>query len=94
MQVWAARMLRRDVIETGNELACAIFSKFIAQANPKNPQIPRDDFVIHRAAQAIKYFDGKLNAQEREVYGYVQKKAMNFLWDDLPEPEPATKPQE
>lgn len=85
MQVWAARMLRRDVMATGPEAACATFSKFIELANPKNPQIPRDDFVIHRAAQAIMYFGVKLNAAEREVYGYVQTKSMNFLWDDLAE---------
>jgi hypothetical protein len=84
MQVWAARMLRREAMQGDPKPIHTAFAGAMAKADPeKVGQDAITDTIVSRAAQAILYLQGKLTRTERQLYEKTKLAAMNFLWDDL-----------
>ena len=94
MQTWAARLLRREVMESDPGPVVAEFARVIEAADPAGMEKEIHTFVVHRAAQAILYFQGKLSPLARQRNSAIRTGPLNFLWDDLEPVQPERREQE
>ncbi len=86
MEEWAARMLRAEAIQGDPMSVYAAFGSALEAVDAKKIGAPKAAFEIVRAAQAILYLQGKLSPRQEDLFEAAGKGAMNFLWDDLPQP--------
>jgi len=86
MEEWAARMLRAEAIQGDPQPVYDAFGQALEAVDPKKIGAQRSAFEIVRAAQAILYLQGKLSSRQEDLFEAAGKGAMNFLWDDLPQP--------
>jgi len=82
-EVWAGRLLRKEVLENRGQPVLEDFSKMINNILAGGVTGPQVDFVVERAAQAIMYLGGTLSPQQKTAYNKVKVGGMHFLWDDL-----------
>lgn len=82
LEVFAARLIRKYAFDGGQSTVNGAFSQFIDATAPSKFVQPRKDFIIHRAAQAIIYFQGELTYPQEKLYDAIEEGPVNFLWDD------------
>jgi len=87
MEIFAARLIRGFAMNEDQETVNKAFSQVIEGTAKSQFDKPRKNFVIHRAAQAIIYFQGKLTFPQEALYEAIQSGPANFLWDDLGPPK-------
>lgn len=82
LETWSARLLRRAAWADPAPVLAALVRAFDAADPAKAGRLA--DFQAVRAAQAIVYLGGTLDARRRARYdeAFVTGRAMNFLWDD------------
>jgi hypothetical protein len=82
LETWSARMLRRAAWTDPAPVLTSLERAFDAADPARSGRLA--DFQTVRAAQAIVYLGGALDARRRERYeqALVTGAAMNFLWDD------------
>jgi hypothetical protein len=83
MVVWAGRMIRKHAMDDAQTEIIAAFTQVLDGAMKSQMPKPKKDFLIHRAAQAIIYLQGKLTFPQQTAYEAIQSGPENFLWDDL-----------
>jgi Mg-chelatase subunit ChlI len=83
MEIFAARLIRAFARDDGREAVYAAFGQVIDVTVKSQLPKPRKDFLIHRAAQAILYLQGKLTFPQEEAYDAIASQSPNFLWDDI-----------
>ncbi len=89
MMTWAGRMLRKVAMEGDPGPIYQAFTSQIAKVDAgKVGEDSLADTTVSRAAQAILYLQGELTKSEYNLYRKTKLGALNFLWDDLPEPPP------
>lgn len=84
MVTWAARMIRREAMESDPTPIYSEFGRALDALDPGRSGDPGTSFAVVRAAQAIIYLQGKLTPHWRMLYESSHPhRALNFLWDDV-----------
>ena len=83
-EVWAGRLLRKEVLGSRGQPVLDGFTKMIDNIIAGDVTGPQVDFVVQRAAQAVLYLSGTLSPQQKAAYDKIEVGGMHFLWDDLP----------
>jgi hypothetical protein len=80
---WAARVIRRDAMQSDTSRLYADFGKAIDSCAAASDRDSEVEFTIVRAAQAILYLKGTLTPARLELYSSSHpENVQNFLWDD------------
>lgn len=83
MEIWAGRLIRRHAMkEETQPVVLAALAQIIDGAMKSEMPKPKKDFLIHRAAQAILYLQGKLSFPHQAAFEAIKSGPENFLWDD------------
>jgi hypothetical protein len=85
LDIWCARMLRREAIDGNSEAVCAEFEKAMDEIDDKQLGKDAAKTLIVRAGQAVLYLQGKLSPKRHARYEKAGAGGLNFLWDDLPQ---------
>jgi hypothetical protein len=94
MEVWAARMLRREAFDNDPTAVLRDLGHYLDRALPAGAKAPGEPFHYVRAAQALVYLGGSLPLRHKTAYHAIEDKTLNFLWDDPPEPPGPKKARE
>lgn len=94
MELWAARLLRREAFDADPAPVLQEFTAYLDKALPAGAKAPAEEFHYVRAVQALVYLGGKPAARHQATYDALKERTLNFLWDDPPEAVPANRRSE
>jgi len=84
METWSGRLIRAHASSVDTHAAVIkAFTRTIDDALGGGVAKPKQDFLVHRAAQAILYLQGELAPAHEAAYKAIDPGLQNFLWDDL-----------
>jgi hypothetical protein len=82
-EVWAGRLIRQFAMADGQPAVVAALAALIDGALKSQMPKPKKDFLVHRAAQALLYCNGKLSFPQEAAFQSIESGPQNFLWDDI-----------